>query len=369
MIARWRDEIGDTGALGLVRVCLGVLLSIQAIGAARALVVTGYFADFFHVPIVPSLVPSRGVYVVALCVLLVSALAVVIGRQARAALFVSSIVGAWLMLCDRLQLHNNRWALLCFCFLLSFAPCDRAFVLRRRADDRPPREGPLWAQRLMQAQMAIVYLASGTSKLLDPDWRGGLVVGDRLHRFGHKAPAFLHPLADFLARPLVSEVLSKAAIGTELFLAFGLFVPRTRRAALWLGLCFHLTIEITSKVELFTWLTLAIYALFATPDHRARKLIYDATRARGRAIARVVTVLDWLSRFELAPAEADAMPDGAAVVVIDRDGTRSTKGAALTALSRALPLLFVAWPILALLMPSAGRASANSERTAPRPAR
>ena len=366
MIARLRDEVGDTGLLALVRVCLGVLLLRQSILAARLLVQVGYFGEFFHMPMIPAaLVPSHAVYVSVLCALIVLAVAVIVGRGARPALFVSSVLGVWLMLCDRLQLHNNRWALLCFAFLLSFSPCDRALVVRRAHEPRPPREGPLFMQRLMQAQLAIIYLASSTSKLLDPDWRDGVVLATRIARYGYRdAPKWLHWLIDLLVRPEVASIVAKGAIATELFLAIGLFFPRTRVGALWLGLAFHLTIEITSKVEAFTWLTLAIYALFATPDRHARALLYDAGSSRGRAIASLVRVLDWLGRFAITPADANTLPAHRAVVVVRRDGTRVDGARALAAVTRCLPLTFVVWPLLALVTRAAG--GGNERRATPR---
>ncbi len=80
--------------------------------------------------------------------------------------------------------------------------------------------------------------------------------------------------------------LAKLAIATELFLSVGLWLWRTRVFALWWGVCFHLTIEATSRVEGFTWLTLAMYALFATPDARARTLAYDPARLAHAASSR-----------------------------------------------------------------------------------
>ena len=78
------------------------------------------------------------------------------------------------ILCDRFEYHHNRYALFLFSLLFSFAPSERSFSIIGQADD--PRHGPLWAQRLVQAQVSIIYLASGLAKLLDADWRGGVVL-------------------------------------------------------------------------------------------------------------------------------------------------------------------------------------------------
>src|SRR5262249_7914944 len=155
-----------------------------------------------------------------------------------------------------------------------FAPCDRSFVITGPPSTVTTRTGHLWGQRLAQIQLSLIYIASGGSKLLDGDWRNGLVIFDRFARYSYQALDRGVPRAilDFLAQPAVTSGLAKVAIATELFVAVALWGRRTRIFALWWGLMFHLTIEVTSKVEIFTWLTLAIYALFVTPDVNARKL-------------------------------------------------------------------------------------------------
>jgi hypothetical protein len=209
-----------------------------------------------------------------------------LGLRARQALFASSLLGTYVLLCDRLQFHNNRWALACYALLFSLTPCDR----------RDPREGPLWAARLAQVQVTLIYLASGGSKLLDADWRSGRVILERFAMYGYQAVDAGVPRAviDRLSEPTSARALATLAIATELLLVVGLWPRRTRAFALWWGVWFHLTIEATSRVESFTWLTLAMYALFATPDARARRIVYDPssprTRARDRAagLARAI---------------------------------------------------------------------------------
>jgi hypothetical protein len=274
LLQRWRDEVGDVTVLGAVRVVLGVLLFTNALQAEGELG-RGYFGDAFHWPILPeSLVPSHGVYAALVLLQLVLAVLVVVGLRARDALLASTLVGTYVMLCDRLQYHHNRWALLCYAGLLAFAPCDRSFRVRAVAV-AVSRVGPLWATRLAQLQVSIIYLASGGSKLLDPDWRSGRVLLERFHLYAQAADEtdVVARLVGRVSHPPVAGALAALAIATELFLAVGLWPRRTRVFALCLGVCFHLAIDATSRVEGFTWLTLAVYALFLTPEMRAWKLV------------------------------------------------------------------------------------------------
>lgn len=337
-IRRWRDEIGDTHALRAARVVIGLLLFDAAVRAARELA-GGYFGDVFHWPILPEvLVPPKAAYAAVLVAEAVLAAMVVVGLRARWALLASALLGTYVLLCDRVQFHNNRWALACYSMLLALTPCDRA----------APREGPLWAARLGQVQVALIYVASGGSKLLDPDWRSGRVLAERMSLYGSQAVAAGVPqgVLDWLSQPGVARALATLAIATELLLSVGLWPRRTRAFALWWGVWFHLTIEATSRVESFTWLTLAMYALFATPDARARKLVYDGARPRERALARAVVALDWLARFDVQPRPPGSA--GSGVVVVGRDGREAIGLRAFAAAARCLPLLFPLWVPLQL---------------------
>ena len=156
-------------------------------------------------------------------------------------------------------------------------------------------------------------------------------------------------MVTFLSQPASTSALAKLAIATELFLALGLWMRRTRVFALWWGVMFHLTIEVTSKVEIFTWLTLTTYVLFATPDEHARKFFFDPLRTKGVFYARLVSALDWLARFDVKPWDPDDLRRGHSIVIVRRDGTRATGVRALAMLARCVPILFPLWAPLALL--------------------
>ncbi len=349
-LRRFRDEIADGTVLGPVRAVVGLLLGWQALVAAAELSRLGYFGDAFHMPLVPeALVPSHRVYALSLALRVCLAVMVTLGIWARPALAASALLAAWALLCDRLQFHHNRYSLACYALLLSLTPCDRSW---RAPEAGGPalREGPFWGVRLAQVQVSLVYLASGGSKLLDPDWRTGLVLADRVARHAHLAVDAGVPraLVDFLARADVTSALAKAAITMELVLVLGPWLRPTRVIVLWFGLWFHAVIQLTAKVETFSILTVAMYGLFATPDRAARTISFDPSTFRGRLAAATVMLLDWLERFELRPWEPDDRR-GHAIVIVRRDGTTVTGIRAFAMLTRCLPALFPLWAPAALV--------------------
>jgi hypothetical protein len=326
-----RDPTGDPFLLALVRSGFGLLLACEAWLATRQLAALGPLAGHFHDPWLPeALVPSLAIHFLLLGGLWAAALAALTGVAARPALLVGAAILAYLMLCDRLNFHHYRHAMVIFCLLLAFSPCDRRRSTRPCAGER---QAPLWAQQAIKLQVSFMYLVSGATKLLDPDWRHGLVMAGVLGRLVRETAA-----GNFLA-VLDPGIVARAVILLELALAVGLW-GRTRRLTLWVGLLFHLTILLLTSVALFTAEMLLAYLLFVTPDVRARVLRYPPGRA---TLARAVHGLDWLRRLSLEPDPRSPL------TLVERDGTPLRGRHALAGLAATLPALFLLWPLFVLL--------------------
>jgi len=349
-----RDAEGDTTLLSLVRVGFGVLLVNEAWLATQHLQVAGFFGGYFHQPMLPEwLVVPEGPYRAIVFAQWAAGLAIVSGRFARPALLVAAALLVYTMLCDRLWFHHYRHTMAAFSTLLALSPCDRHMVL-----GRPPRTdaAPLWAANAMKVQVSVMYLASGGSKLFDPDWRGGLMMRGMVASFARLVQSRGIPSEwiDGLQTPVGASLLAKGAIATELSLAVALWWPGTRRLALWVGVLFHLSISLMTPVQLFTAEMLCVYLVFATPDRGARVLCYDADRDQ---VAGVVEALDWLGRYRIVPVK------GAKLTVIDRDGEERRGAQAAACLFATLPALFLAWPLVALVAIASERAREFTKRS------
>lgn len=418
LLTRWASEERPTQLLGLARIALSALILKNSVRMLRDLDREGYFASYFFMPLVPeSWVPDEASYRLLVGLKGVAALLALIGILPRASLFTAAAVGLYILTCDRLHYHNNLYATHIIALLLSWSPCGDGYnawqVVRRLvrsaleagpsgvlatgtaagqheepsrervtsanaaagsvtaapragvARAAPSRSGPYWAVRLTQIQVSIVYLASGIGKLFDADWRGGIPMHLRFARASHRAPELAGQL---LRSPLFGEIASKLAIFTELFVALGLWFPRTRALAFWLGILFHLGIQASASVDLFSWLMLSSYVLFVTPELRERAFCYDASRATGRLVATMVRALDWFQRFRRESASVGET-HGGALQVVDRSGRTHVGFAAIVALCRALPLLFPLWlPLQLIALASRGRSlAAPAARPEPQP--
>lgn len=345
----WLHEERDAHVLGLMRVAFSSLLLLFTLKQARHLLSGGYFGDVFHLPLLPQAwVPPAAVYALMLTLAGVGCVLSVVGVWARPALLGAGLLHFYAFFCDRLQYHNNRYTLLLVACLVAFTPCDRSFLLwpklrGARALGAAERIAPRFFVRAVGAQLSLVYLSSSIGKAFDADWRGGTVM---LLRFadGHAVLSRYLPAAivDLLQAPWFAHAASVMAIASELFIALGPWFARIRPIALWLGVVFHLGIELSANVELFSYTMLSGYVAFVTPELRERKLTLGKTAERWLVRLRR---LDFLSRFELQVSAEQSER----LVVRDRQG-RSHRGLpALRELARGIPLLYPLWLPLALV--------------------
>ena len=334
-------------ALALLRVLVGpvVLLHLRPFLADAA--AGRIYRDTFHEPYAawyPEL--PRGLYVALLWVGAAAAVAMTVGFATRVATATTAGVVAYNLFLSTTHVHNNRAYLAIVLVGLAVAPCGRelsvdAWLRRRRGLPPLALTAPAWPLLLLRFEASVVYGASGLSKLVDPDWFGGTVTWHRTVRVRDELVASPLPgwAIDVLADRSFHTYAAKVIVLTEIFLAFGLWWRATRDAAVWVAVCFHVTIELTARVEVFSYLAIAALVIWAVPATRDRVLIVDPRRPGHRLLAALVRRLDWLARFRVEDG-----PHGDPVTVVDRGGRVLTGAAAAARALSRLPL--TAWPAL-----------------------
>jgi Vitamin K-dependent gamma-carboxylase len=354
LVARLDDLLGravSMRALALLRVLAGpvVLLHLRPfLSDARD---GRIYRDAFYEPYAawyPEL--PRSLYVGLLALAAVAAVAMSLGLLTRLATAATFAIVAYNLFLSTTHFHNNRAYLIIVLGLLAAAPCGRelsvdAWMRRRRG--RPPldRSAPAWPLWLLRFECAAVYGASGLSKLVDPDWFGGTVTWQRVVRAKQDLEAW--PLPDWAVSLLTERSFhtgaAKLIVLTELFIATGLWWRRTRYAAVWIAVGFHIAIEFSAAVQVFSYLAIAVLVVWAVPSTRDRVLRIDPTDGRQRRFGAAVRRLDWLARFRVEHA-----PLGSRLQVVDRDGTTRCGSAAVALALSRLPL--TAWFALPALL-------------------
>jgi hypothetical protein len=271
----------------------------------------------------------KGVYFALLGLCVLTGLTLSLGLYTRLSAGYTFAFVAYNLFLSQTHFHHNRAYLVINLGFLALIPCGRqlsldAVIARHRG--RPLAEtASLWPMYLLRFEAVSVYAASGTSKLLNADWWGGLVTFDRVQRFSYKLEASIAPhwLVELLSLRELHYAFAKLAVATELFIAAGLLWPRTRHAAIWVAIVFHIAIGIGLEVQVFSYLAIAALSIWATPRTCDRTLRIDPTRLDGKLVGSCVRWLDWLSRFRV---ETTTGP-GSGLSVTDRDG-RELAGAA-----------------------------------------
>ncbi|MET0385194.1 MAG: HTTM domain-containing protein [Polyangiales bacterium] len=307
---------GDLRAVCLFRVCAGPLVIAHLWPFLRDAISGHYYRDGFYVPWFthyPELpLPLYGALLGFGCV---ASVALSCGVAARAAACVCFGVVAYNFFLSETFFHHNRAFLLTFLFGLSCNACGDSLTLRPQPAPPPRRLWPLW---LWRSLACVPYLASSISKLLDPDWFGGVVTWDRVERYRHAAERYVPvALVDLAARESLHVWLAKVVIALELAIGLGLWFSRTRVLAVWLAVVFHLLIQASANIQVFSLLGIAGLAIWTTPRTRDRRLELRLDDPSAARLARWTQRLDWLARFEL-----HFVASGPAIALHDRDGQR-----------------------------------------------
>jgi hypothetical protein len=289
---------------------------------------------------------GKGTYFWLLRLCLVAAVLASLGIATRLTTTYTAAFVAWNLFLTTTNYHHNRAFLALVLTGIATAPSGRvlsvdAWLARRRG--RPlVDDAPLWPLWLLRFELACVYGGSGFSKLLDDDWRGGVVTWDRVLKSRPQLERSPLPQwsIDLISRRDFHTGFAKVVILTELFIALGLWWRTTRLVAVWTAVWFHVFIEIAAHVQVFSYAGIAALVIWAVPRTRDRVVV----RA-GPVLATAVRRLDWLGRFRVEPRPT---PTPGPVALVDRDG-RTYEGTAATwrVLSRLPATFLVAGPVVA----------------------
>jgi len=85
---------------------------------------------------------------------------------------------------------------------------------------------------------------------------------------------------------------------SEGLLSFGLWIPRLRRFSIFIGLIFHLGLDLTMGVQTFSFQMIALYIAFINPKSRQNIVFYDKYNRWHKIMVRTGKLLDWFRRFK-----------------------------------------------------------------------
>lgn len=118
--------------------------------------------------------------------------------------------------------------------------------------------------KLLQIQMAVIFVTAAWYKLNGEPWRSGVAlffVAQLDDYFGRASlPAWM------IETPWIVRTFTWSVIGMELLVPLAVWFRQTRRWALLLALLFHLGNELTMHLFLFHWIMLLGWCAFLLPE-------------------------------------------------------------------------------------------------------
>jgi hypothetical protein len=177
-------------------------------------------------------------------------------------------------------------------FWLMFAPAGAAFSVDRLLRIWKGKEGlavaprPPWAQRMIQFQVAILYLSTFWRKTMGPAW----IDGTALYYVYHLQEFERFPLPSFLQDLPLIKLQTWVTLALEFALGVLIWFRELRYPILALGVLLHLSLEYSMNVPLFQWIALATYVTFIEPADLARvwKRVREFLGARFQSPVTVV---------------------------------------------------------------------------------
>lgn len=153
-----------------------------------------------------------------------------------------------------------RW----FVFIMIFLPLDHRWSLARAIRGIPSlaTQADAWALRLLQVEMTAIYFSSAFTKVAGHTWRDGTALF-YVARSDDVFGRFWLPDALFES-PGIVKLCTWTVLAVEIFIPFGLWIPRLRPVALMMAIALHLAIEYSMNLFLFEWLMIAGLISFVT---------------------------------------------------------------------------------------------------------
>jgi len=147
----------------------------------------------------------------------------------------------------------------------------------QEAGDRQQKYAAVgWPLRLLQIEMAAMFMSAALMKLAGADWLNGtaLYYVSRLDDFFGRFPFPAWPFDS----PRAVALMTWSVIAVEFFVPILIWFRETRRPCLLLLVAFHLANEWTMNLFLFHWLMLCGWISFVSPDDIA--LLFGRRRLR-----------------------------------------------------------------------------------------
>lgn len=199
-----------------------------------------------------------------LCLHIIAVALMLIGFQTQICAAIAFVTLTAIQSRNPLVTYGGDDVLRTMCFLLILSPAGATLSLdhwRETGMWISDRLVPAWPWRLMQLQVAVIYLKAAIAKLSGETWRDGraLYFATEVADFSRRR------LAPWARRTLLLRAGAWGTIATEAALGIGVWFAEIRSLTLAAGVVLHLTLETYLNLYLFGAVMVACLTLFVEP--------------------------------------------------------------------------------------------------------
>lgn len=222
---------------------------------------------FLHISIFKMFKPTYEVAYGVMVVYGISLAMSILGLFTRYSLVVAFVCMASLHQRNIWLLSSSEMLMRAITLLLICSPCGHSFSLdsllgRYFENYRQKKTWPVWALRLIQIQISVVYLWTVWHKLKGETWLDGTAVyyATRIEGLTNFPVPFL------LDSPIFIRLATWGALLVEFSLGALVWVKPLRKPVIILGILFHLGIEYTMSIPFFELSMIVLLINFFTPE-------------------------------------------------------------------------------------------------------
>ncbi|WP_084523780.1 HTTM domain-containing protein [Adhaeribacter aquaticus] len=261
----WLQQPVDNSPLIIFRIFFGLLLFLETSGA----IVTGWVKENLILPkiLFPFIgfewlkpLPGSGMY----CyydLMAVLGFFVLIGFWYRVSLGLFTLLWWATYLMQKTSYNNHYYLIILLCFLMLLVPANAyaSWDARQHPQIRS-LSCPRWCLVIFAAQLGIVYTFAAIAKIY-PDWLAAKPIS-----IWFASKAHYPVIGNLLQQKGIQQLIAFGGIAFDLTITPLLLWRRTRKAAFFLGLIFHLFNSVVFAVGVFPYMALAFSVFFFSPE-------------------------------------------------------------------------------------------------------
>lgn len=255
----------DNSALIAFRFFFGLLIFLEAIGAIftgwvkTAMIDPKFTFSFIGFEWLQPL-PGNGMYIYYV-VMGFFGFMVMIGYRYKFSIWAFTLMWAATYFMQKSSYNNHYYLLILLCLFMCIVPAHRyASVDVKRNPSIKAISMPVWCANIFILQMFIVYTYAAIAKMY-PDWLDTSVMEILMKGKGH-----YYVIGDILQNTVVHYFVAYGGLLFDLLIIPLLLWKKTRLAAFYVSIFFHMFNSIVFQVGIFPYMSLALCMFFFEPN-------------------------------------------------------------------------------------------------------